>query len=204
MSSTFKAISDFSCKFEMLSSGYKSFLLNSQTFALIKSALAHIFLHSRVPYHSRVGESRLSAAACAPLHSRPCDILCCSLMQPHRRRTRVTRSRSRERGDARPSSRPLTTYSSVGQQQLLSLPPLCPGSLCFDCCRIMPIRELQNVVTRCCEYQCARTDSIDLCDHCFSINWDRFVAESGTFVGLSDEQISQGFSIWMFHKNHCK
>jgi len=146
----------------------------------------------------------LIAAASSSLHSWPYELLRSRQMPPPSRRTRVTRSRSRERGDARPSSRPLTTYSSVGQQQLMSLPPLCPGSLCFDCCRIVPLRELQNVVTRCCEYQCARTDSIDLCAHCFSINWDRFVAESGTFVGLSDEQISQGFSIWMFHKNHCK
>ena len=133
-----------------------------------------------------------------------CNRLAAFQMPPPNRRPRVSRSRSREHGEVRPSSRPITSYSTVAQQLSLSHPPLCPGSLCFDCCRIVPVRELQTVVTRCCEYQCARTDSIDLCAHCFSINWDRFVAESGTFVGLSEEQISQGFSIWMFHKNHCK
>ena len=133
-----------------------------------------------------------------------CNLPVALQMPPPRRQSRVSRIRSRGHGEARPSSRPLTTYCTTAQQLSLSLPPLCPGSLCFDCCRIVPVQELKTVVTRCCEYQCARTDSIDLCAHCFSINWDRFVAESGTFVGLSEEQISQGFSIWMYHKNHCK
>ena len=126
-------------------------------------------------------------------------------MPPPHRWPQASRSRSRGNGAARPSSAPpLTTYSSAAQRSLSRHPPLCPGSLCFDCARMVPVQELQTVETRCCEYQCARRDSIDLCLSCFSINWDRFIAESGTLVGLTEEQIMQGFSIWVFHKNHCR
>ena len=141
-----------------------------------------------LPFVARCSSApRLQATFCAAFS-----------MPPPNRRPRVSRSRSRGHGKARPSARPLTSFCTPEQQLSLS------GTLCFECCRIVPVQEIQTVTTRCCEYQCARTDTIDLCAHCFSISWDRFVAESGTFVGLSEEQISQGFSIWMYHKNHCK
>ena len=128
-----------------------------------------------------------------------------SEMPPPPRRPQQSRSRSRGDDTARPSSAPpLTTYSFTPQRSLSRLPPPCPGGLCFDCTRMVPVQELQTVETRCCEYRCARRDSIDLCLSCFSSNWELFIAESGTMVGLTEEQIMQGFSIWAFHKNHCR
>ena len=120
---------------------------------------------------------------------------------------RMTPPGNRSRNSPRQADQ-LTTASQVSSGSSAcrtadSQPPE-QQDLCHECSETFPTRTLTTLETRCCELPCARSETIQLCIHCYLVNMNRFLTESGPSELLMPEQFEQRFSTWIFHSNRCR
>ena len=124
-------------------------------------------------------------------------------MPPPRMAPSGSRSRSRPRQVDQLTSTSRISSDSSASRTAGNQPPE-QQDLCHECRETLPRQRLTTLETRCCELQCAQTETIQLCIHCYLVNMNRFLTESGPSELLMPEQFEQRFFTWIFHSNRCR
>ena len=74
---------------------------------------------------------------------------------------------------------------------------------CEDCAEQAPPHMRRTVMMQCCEFQCATQVALQLCVECQTMRWEHFLLNNKPDGSLTEEQLWQGFSIWLYHFTRC-